>query len=77
MHHPSQQEVEQSLPLSGHLKLPCSFGSGVEGLPWAHPLEAEVGVEEAEEVGVEAVVEELVRSSDSPDSQVILEKLRL
>jgi hypothetical protein len=40
--------VEQSLPLSGHLKLPCSFGSGVGGLPWVLPLEAE----EAEEVGV-------------------------
>jgi hypothetical protein len=48
--------VEQSLPLSGHLKLPCSFGSGVGGLPWALPLEeveaAEVGEAEAE-VGAE------------------------
>ena len=61
MHHPSQSIEEQTLPLSGQMKFPCSFGSGVVGLPWALPPE------EAEEgVGVEAG--EPPYSLDSKDS---------
>jgi hypothetical protein len=45
---------EQTLPLSGQMKFPCSFGSGVVGLPWALPPEEEVEEEVEEGVGVEA-----------------------
>jgi hypothetical protein len=68
LHHPSQSIEEQTLPLSGQMKFPCSFGSGVVGLPWVLPLEAEgeegVGVEEAE-VGAEPPYS--LDSQDSPE----------
>jgi hypothetical protein len=79
LHHPWQSVAEQSLPLSGHLKLPYLFGSGVGGLPSAHLLEAEVEVEvevEAEEGVVEAEgVEEPPHWLDSSDSREIPENL--
>jgi hypothetical protein len=54
LHHPSQTFEEQSFPLSGQRKFPCSFGSGVLTLlPLVLKLPLEVQIHPVEFAFVE------------------------